>query len=905
MLHQVLKLYWFCCCFIAISIPVLPCTILAQFLAFHTVATQSCFLPFFARMHHFAKAVIYLTGELLKRIPFALIYFVRYKPFAVKRFLFAYLYFYISCITCFTLHSQWLVFKTILLSGDIETNPGPETLDFCCWNLNSITAHDFLRVSLIEAYNSVYNYDLIGVVETHLDNNVVEDRMALDGYSFIKNNHPQNVKRGGVGLYYKDSLPLKNRSDLVTLPECVVCEIQINKKKYFFVVIYRSPSQSQSEFDNFTINFELLLSKMHAENPFCIVITGDFNCRSTQWWEHDIENNEGKIFEPFVSELGLHQLISEPTHFMGDSKSCIVVPVHKKHEKNLKYRPISLLPIFGKILEKLMYDSICSHLVSYDLLNPNQSGFRPGDSTINQLISITHTIFKAFDCNPPLDVRSVYLDISKAFDRVWHDGLMYKLKRCGVSGQLLVLIPSFLKDRKQRTVLNGKNSNWGDISAGVPQGSILGPLFFLVYINDLSADLKCNVKLFADDTSLFTVVKDPNTAACDMNHDLDRIKQWAYDWRMSFNPDPLKQAVEIRFTRRKSDIDHPVILFNNTPVKKVDEHKHLGIILDSKLTFSAHIKAVISKTRKGIGMLKYLSSYLPRHTLNELYKLYVRPHLDYGDVIYHIPGKMCDFSQNITLSSLMEKLESVQYSAALAVTGTWRGSSREKLYAELGWESLNLRRWSRRLILFYKIINDLTPEYTRAPIPPLHQSQYCFRNQDVIGRIRARTEKFESSFYPNCLNEWNQLDPEIRLAPSLSTFKTKLLTIIRPPAKSVFGIHDPLGLSYLTQLRVGLSKLNCHKFNHNFRDTINPMCPTNDGIEDTEHFLLLCPSFVMHRRDLLTNVLSLVRPFGYISLSNKDLIQLLLFGGKDLTNELNRKIIELTLHYINNTGRFD
>ena len=106
------------------------------------------------------------------------------------------------------------------------------------------------------------------------------------------------------------------------------------------------------------------------------------------------------------------------------------------------------------------------------------TGFRPGDSKVNQLISITHTIFKAFDCNPSLDVRSVYLDISKAFDRVWHDGLIYKLKRCGVSGKLLSLIQSFLKGRKQRTVLNGKCSNWGDISAGVPQGSILGPLFF-------------------------------------------------------------------------------------------------------------------------------------------------------------------------------------------------------------------------------------------------------------------------------------------------------------------------------------------------------------------------------------------------------------------------------------------
>ena len=284
-----------------------------------------------------------------------------------------------------------------------------------------------------------------------------------------------------------------------------------------------------------------------------------------------------------------------------------------------------------------MYDAIYFHLDSCDLLNPNQSGFRPGDSTINQLISITHTIFKAFDCNPPLDVRSVYLDISKAFDRVWHEGLIYKLRRCGVSGELLSLIRSFLMNRKQRTVLNGQNSDWGDISAGVPQDSILGPLFFLVYINDLAANVKCNVKLFADDTSLFTVVEDPNTAASDMNHDLELIKQWAHDWKMSFNPDPQKQAVELIFSTKKVETNHPEIRFNNAPVVRVDEHKHLGIILDTKLSFSTHIKAAISKTRKGIGLLKYLSKYLPRHTLNDLYKLYVQPHLEHGDLIYHFP----------------------------------------------------------------------------------------------------------------------------------------------------------------------------------------------------------------------------------------------------------------------------
>ena len=240
------------------------------------------------------------------------------------------------------------------------------------------------------------------------------------------------------------------------------------------------------------------------------------------------------------------------------------------------------------------------------------------------------------------------------------------------------------------------------------------------------------------------------------------------------------------------------------------------------------------------------------------------------------------------------------------MTGTWRGTSRAKLYAELGWESLSSRRWSRRLTLFYKIINNLTPLYTKEPIPPLHQLSYSLRTQDAIGRMKARTEKFQSSFYPNCTSEWNKLDPEIRLAPSLAVFKTKLLSKIRPPAKPVFGIHDPTGLSYLSQIRVGLSRLNFHKFKHNFRDTVNPMCPTNDGIEDTEHFLLLCPSFDVQRRHLLAGVSVLLQQFVEInSLPNDVLVQILLYGDKDLSNEINKSIFELTLVFIHNTGRFD
>ena len=126
-----------------------------------------------------------------------------------------------------------------------------------------------------------------------------------------------------------------------------------------------------------------------------------------------------------------------------------------------------------------------------------------------------------------------------------------------------MLMQSFLSDRKQRTFLNGKTSAWGTISVGVPQGSILGPLLFLVYINDLTDGLRCNVKLFADDTSTFTVVHDPYTAALDMNHDLNLIKLWALNWRMSFNPDPNKQAVEVTFSKKRIPMNHPPIFFND------------------------------------------------------------------------------------------------------------------------------------------------------------------------------------------------------------------------------------------------------------------------------------------------------------------------------------------------------
>ena len=378
----------------------------------------------------------------------------------------------------------------------------------------------------------------------------------------------------------------------------------------------------------------------------------------------------------------------------------------KKESRQLKknYRPISLLPICGKILEKIVFDVIYKHLTDNDLLTPNQSGFRPGDSTINQLLDITHKIYTAFEDYPSRETRAVFLDISKAFDKVWHDGLIFKLESYGITGPLLGLIKSYLANRYQRVVLNGKSSKWSPIRAGVPQGSVLGPLLFLVYINDLVDNISSDAKLFADDTSLFTVVYDENIAAEQLNRDLKIIAEWAYQWKMQFNPDVTKQAVQVIFSQKRDKPIHPPVYFNESGVVTKSEQKHLGMILDSSLNFQSHVREKIVSARRGIGVIRYMSRYVTREVLDQMYKLYVRPHLDYGDIIYHKydPELNLDFTK---------KLEATQYSAALAVSGAWRGTNKYKLYEELGWESLYHRRWYRRLTHFFKLKNSFSPLY--------------------------------------------------------------------------------------------------------------------------------------------------------------------------------------------------
>ena len=282
-------------------------------------------------------------------------------------------------------------------------------------------------------------------------------------------------------------------------------------------------------------------------------------------------------------------------------------------------------------------------------------------------------------------------------------------------------------------------SSWADVEAGVPPGSSLGLLLFLIYINDFPDGLNSNVKLFADNTSLFSVVHNITDSASLLHSNLSKINEWALQWKMSFNSDPTKQAQDIIFSRKTSQRNYPGLMFNNNIANITNIHKHLGMIFDSKLSFDEHLKSVLGKISKTVGLLRKFQGILPRTSLITIYKSFARPHLDYGNIIY---------------DQIFIRIESIQNNAAIAITGAIRSTFFEKLYQELALVPLRSRRWLRKLCLFYKIYKNKSPCYLYYLFPD-RVKFYSTRNSqtDNISNLKTRSNFFRNWFFPSTITE--------------------------------------------------------------------------------------------------------------------------------------------------------
>ena len=343
------------------------------------------------------------------------------------------------------------------------------------------------------------------------------------------------------------------------------------------------------------------------------------------------------------------------------------------------------MPSLSKIYESVIHDRLLKHCLENNIITEKQAAYLKGDSTVSQLLYIVHKIRKTLsDKNIS---QGIFLDVSAAFDKVWHNGLLAKLGQIGVEGSFLDTISSYLAGRQQVVVVDGVKSDVLDVKAGVPQGSRLGPLLFIIFMNDIIDDIESDILIFADDTSLIASGSDPAETAQQLNRDLSKISSWAIKWKVVFNA---KKSKDIIFSKKVLN-NSPPIIFNDTIIERVNTHKHLGLILTSNLDWSAQITEVCLKANRKLSVLRSVK-LLSRQTLDLLYKLTVRSVVDYALPVYYKTLKQTEIA----------RLESLQYRAAKIVTGALHYTSKEKLNIELGWETINERG---NLIYFIKYIS--------------------------------------------------------------------------------------------------------------------------------------------------------------------------------------------------------
>ena len=497
------------------------------------------------------------------------------------------------------------------------------------------------------------------------------------------------------------------------------------------------------------------------------------------------------------------------------------------------YRPISLLSCIGKVFEKCIFKHLHNYIINNSLISPVQSGFTPNDSAVFQLIDLYDTFSKAIDDGK--EIRVIFCDISKAFDRVWHKGLLFKLRRMGITGSLLSWFRSYLGRRHQRVVLEGSYSDFLEVKAGVPQGSILGPLLFLIYINDIVNDIGSNIKLFADDTSLYIIVEDPATAANLMDSDLDKMHNWANAWLVKFNPHKTEEMV---ISRKIHPTDHPLVKMDNVVVNRVTSHKHLGVIFNNNCTWHEHISEITAKAWKRVNILQALKYQLDRKSLQTMYFSFVRPILEYADVIW-----------DNCFNYEKEAIEKVQLEAGRVVTGATKSCSRTKLLKETGWESLEMRRYKHRMVTFFKMVKNIAPPYLQNLVPPsVHQvSQRNLRNNMNLTVPRSRTNLYDKSFIPLATREWNSLPENMKTCTSLNTFKHLLDRDKINIPKYYYADYRKAQILH-TRLRLGCSSLNADLFSNHILDTDICSCGL---VETAEHYLLDCPHYLAVRRETI------------------------------------------------------
>ena len=443
-------------------------------------------------------------------------------------------------------------------------------------------------------------------------------------------------------------------------------------------------------------------------------------------------------------------------------KRANITAVFKKDDPSLScnYRPISLLCVLSKVLERCVHSHSYYHLAP--LIYKMQHGFMRGKSTTTQLLEVYHDILEHVASGKEVD--AIYLDLSKAFDKVPHNLLLKKLENSGIGGPLLAWFRSYLTDRQQRVVLHGVCSDWLPVTSGVPQGSILGPLLFLIYCNDVQNYIQANstLALFADDSKLYRSLDLPNAASKSLQHDLDSLQKWSVDMKMVFNTTKCKV---MHFSKKKLKTQTSYKL-NGQQLEQVTHISDLGITVSSDLSWFKHIENIAAKANKTLGLIKRISKGITDFSTRILlFCTLVRPKLEYASNVWS--------PRAVKHRSLIENVQ--RRATKFILNYPKEMTYRERLIAT-NLLPLEFRREIADLILLYKSKTGLIPmdvnNFLCSYEPGFRSRNYNKNNYYFL--LKHKQQYFRNSFFVRSASLWNSLPADLKLCGSLNSFKVSI-----------------------------------------------------------------------------------------------------------------------------------
>ena len=440
-------------------------------------------------------------------------------------------------------------------------------------------------------------------------------------------------------------------------------------------------------------------------------------------------------------------------------KEANIIPLFKKGSRNKSenYRPVSLTSVICKLLERLIKDHMVDFLVKHKLLNSYQHGFLKARSCLTNMLCFLEEITKWIDVGSPVDI--IYLDFQKAFDKVPHQRLLLKLKAHGIGDSITDWIEQWLTDRRQRVVVDGEVSNWKSVLSGVPQGSVLGPILFLIYINDLDDSITSNVLKFVDDTKLFRKVNTDGDKQ-HLQNDLDRLMKWSEKWQMMFNFGKCKC---LHTGHGNLNVNYKM---GDTVLGTTLKEKDLGVRISADMKVSEQCGIAASKGNKIIGLIRRNITYKGKKLIIPLYKAIVRPHLEYCIQAWR-PYRKKD----------IDTLERIQRRATKMIPEL-RDLSYEERLKECDLTTLETRRLRGDQIEVFKILNGYE-HIERNMFFSLKKDSRTRGHEVKLVKDQCRLDIRKHSFSQRTINEWNKLSTDCVTASSVNMFKNKVDTYLR------------------------------------------------------------------------------------------------------------------------------